>query len=212
MLGGLLLVLGALGILAGICLLSIHVKVLVHYEENQFLVKGLLLLGKKVVWQKEYDFLSVSLNEIEKKRKGNEKPRLFSKWKQKVFALARAEICEILPVLLKDLQIEEYRLQGNVGENFLAAKSLACGLFSSISWSFYSMTESLFIWRKKPEINVSFYEIQENKTEWIFQCMIGDRLGKIISKGIRVILILIRKGVKNGAKKRNRSAHANGYL
>lgn len=139
---------------------------------------------------------------------GAKKQTMFSRIMTKIIAAAKEEWGALLAIAIRNITIEEWRLSGSLSTDYPEVKGIFCGVLSSVIWWFYGSSQHLLIWKKRPVVRMGF----GSDTNWQFQCMIKSNMGQIIGKGINMLRICIKRSVRNGAKKRNRNAHANGYL
>ncbi|MCI8336817.1 MAG: hypothetical protein HFI72_06650 [Peptococcaceae bacterium] len=195
-----------------IVLLLLPLKVRLTFGQGEEGLSGHLyiLVWKKIVWQKQYD----STMWMQKKKQhqtdkaGAKKQTMFSRIMPKIIAAAKEEWSALLAIAMRNITIEEWRLFGSLSTDYPAVKGIFCGVLSSVIWWVYGSSQHLLIWKKRPVVQMRF----GSDTNWQFQCMIKSNMGQIIGKGINMLRICIKRSVRNGAKERNRNAHANGYL
>lgn len=191
-------------------LLPLKVRLTFSYGEEGLSSHLYILVWKKIVWQKQYD----STVWMQKKKQhqtdkiGAKKQTMFSRFTVKIIAAAKEEWRALLSIAIRNITIEEWRLSGSLDTEYPEVKGIFCGVISSIIWWFYGSSQHLLIWKKRPLVQMGF----DSDTNWQFQCMIKSNMGQIIGKGINMLRICIKRSVRNGAKERNRNAHANGYL
>lgn len=189
-------------------LLPLKVQLTLEYGKDGLYGSLYLLVWKKIIWKKRYDEKNIFALKKQGSRDTSAKG-VNSRLKQKIIGAVKAEWSAILSVGLKKLVIEKWTLYGKLGTDNPAVKSIFCGVISAFTGWFYGSSQALLIWRTWPVQHIVFTQVDTN---WQFQCMIKSSLGQIISKGIKILMILVRRSVSNGAKERNRNAHANGYL
>lgn len=189
-------------------LLPLKVRLVLDYGKAGFSGSLYLLVWKKVVWKKRYDEKKLFMLK-RKKTSGSAAKKSDSRGKQRIIAAVKAEWQTIFPVAVKNLVIEKWTLSGMVSTDYPEMKGLSWGVFSGITWWFYGASQQWLVWKRPPCLGMEFSSADTN---WQFQCMIKSSLGQLIGKGIKILMILVRRSVSNGAKERNRNAHANGYL
>lgn len=188
--------------------LPLRVRLIVTYGEDGLYGRAHLLVWQKAIWKKQYTLKNLFLQQ-KQKTDSSAGEIANDSLKQKIIAALKTEWQTVFSVALKNIVIEKWLLCGEMSTAYPAVKSTLCGILSGLTGWFYGWSHTLVVWKTPPVQHIVF---AQSDTNWQFQCMIKSSLGQIIGKGIKIVAILIKRSVGNGAKEGNRNAHANGYL
>ena len=146
---------------------------------------------------------------LAKAGQGNKGGKPKGRLQRKIAETIKANWASVVSIAVRDITIEEWILSGNMSADFPEGKGIFYGVLSGTIWWFYSASQQWLIWKKQPVLQLGFSSADTN---WQWRCMIKTSPGQIIGKGIKLVMCIRKRRLKNGAKERNRNAHANSYF